>query len=139
MKKTALLNGPVSAIIADMGHGDTLCVCDAGMPISPKIQKVDLAVTSGIPSFLDVLKSIIEELFVEQVIIAEEMKVQQPNLFLELSNQVATLEARQGNVIPIITTSHDDLKKSATNCRASIRTGECVPYANVILQSGVPF
>jgi len=32
MKKIGLLNQPISATVAGMGHMDTLVICDAGLP-----------------------------------------------------------------------------------------------------------
>ena len=32
MKKTVLLNQPISAVIAGLGHMDTLVIADAGLP-----------------------------------------------------------------------------------------------------------
>ena len=55
MKKIGILNQPVSAVIAGLGHTDTLCVADAGLPIPAQTQRIDLALTQGIPSFLDTL------------------------------------------------------------------------------------
>ena len=33
MKKSGILNQPISAVIAGMGHTDTLVIADAGLPI----------------------------------------------------------------------------------------------------------
>ena len=35
--------------------------------------------------------------------------------------------------------SHEELKKETRSCKAVIRTGEIIPYANIILVSGVIF
>ena len=139
MKKTALLNAPVSRILADMGHGDTVCLCDAGLPVPRGIEKIDLAVTAGVPGVVDVLLPVFEELFVERAIVSSELKEVQPKLFGQLSDLIKALEKSQGNAIPLDTMTHEDFKLAAGDCRAIIRTGECTPYANIILCSGVPF
>jgi D-ribose pyranase len=35
--------------------------------------------------------------------------------------------------------SHEEFKKLTSAAKAIIRTGECTPYTNIILQSGVNF
>jgi D-ribose pyranase len=35
--------------------------------------------------------------------------------------------------------SHEDFKQLTRDSQAIVRTGECTPYANVILKSGVVF
>ncbi|MFK5080878.1 RbsD/FucU domain-containing protein, partial [Glaesserella parasuis] len=34
---------------------------------------------------------------------------------------------------------HNEFKHQSNQAKAVVRTGECSPYANVILYSGVPF
>ena len=125
--------------LADMGHGDTVCLCDAGLPVPRGIEKIDLAVTAGVPGVVDVLLPVFEELFVERAIVSSELKEVQPKLFGQLSDLIRALEKSQGNAIPFETITHEDFKLAAGDCRAVIRTGECTPYANIILCSGVPF
>jgi D-ribose pyranase len=52
VKKTGVLNQPISSVIAGLGHMDMLVITDAGLPIPPETQRIDLALTEGIPSFL---------------------------------------------------------------------------------------
>ena len=39
-----------------MGHFDKLSIGDAGMPVPRTTEKIDLAVTNGVPSFMEVFK-----------------------------------------------------------------------------------
>jgi D-ribose pyranase len=57
MKKSSLINAPVSRVVASMGHTDALCIADAGLPISSRTERIDLAVKPGLPPFLDVLEN----------------------------------------------------------------------------------
>lgn len=131
MKKTGILNKDISEIVASMGHTDMITVCDAGLPIPASVKRIDLAVKPGIPKFLDVLSSLAEELEVESIILAEELKQKNPSLV----NEVA--EIFPGVQIDFI--SHENFKLRTSKSRAVIRTGECTPYSNVILVSGVIF
>ena len=37
MKKGLLLNAPLNAVIAECGHTDQICLCDAGLPIPAEV------------------------------------------------------------------------------------------------------
>ncbi|NWF69752.1 MAG: D-ribose pyranase [Chloroflexi bacterium] len=131
MKKTGLLNQPLSAVIAGLGHLDTLVIADAGLPIPPGTERIDLAVTGGIPSFLDVLQAVMSEMQVQSAVIAEEMT--------ERSSEMRTALLEILGTIPIEVVSHTQFKERTTQARAVVRTGEFTPYANVILVAGVVF
>ena len=57
MKKTALLTAPISSAVARLGHGDSLCIGDAGLPVPQGVERIDLALMVGVPSALQVLKA----------------------------------------------------------------------------------
>lgn len=73
MKKTGILNQPISAVLAGLGHMEPLVIADAGLPIPPETQRIDLALKPNLPIFLDTLDVVLSEMFVEGAIIAEEM------------------------------------------------------------------
>jgi D-ribose pyranase len=131
MKKSSLINAPVSRVVASMGHTDALCIADAGLPISSRTERIDLAVKPGLPPFLDVLETVLEELVVERAVAAEEIRGASPAI-------LAGLQKLLGDV-PLEFVPHEDFKTLANQGRAIVRTGECTPYANIILYSGVPF
>jgi D-ribose pyranase len=131
MKKTGLLNQPISAVIAGMGHMDTLVVADAGLPIPPETQRIDLALTEGIPPFLDTLRAVLTEMEVEKAILADEMLEVSPGMY-------QAIEELLGDTA-IETETHLILKEMTRSARAVIRTGEFTPYANIILVAGVVF
>ena len=86
MKKTKVINSDMSRVIAQMGHFDKLAIGDAGMPVPAGTEKIDLAVTQGIPSFMDVLNNVLEELEVQRIFLAEEIKTQNPQCWKILRN-----------------------------------------------------
>ncbi|MCB0161542.1 MAG: D-ribose pyranase, partial [Caldilineaceae bacterium] len=59
MKKGTLLNQPLSAVIAGMGHMDELVIADAGLPIPAGPQRIDLALTQGVPTFMDAVQAVL--------------------------------------------------------------------------------
>ena len=112
MKKTALLNSHVSKAIATIGHYDLLTVNDAGMPIPNDDRRIDLAVTKELPKFIDVLETVLSEMKIQKIYLAEEIKTNNSEMKAYLSHPL-----NKGN----------------------IRTGEITPFSNIILESNVTF
>jgi len=131
MKKTSLLNSRISAVIAEMGHTDTICIGDAGLPAPKGVERIDLAVTNGIPAILDVLDAVSGELQVEGITLASEMREANGTLYEAITKRFPDIAIQE---VP-----HEAFKKMTTDCKAFVRTGECVPYANLILHAGVTF
>ncbi len=139
MKKGQLLNADVSAVISRLGHTDQVTIADAGLPIPLSSQRIDLALTQGIPAFLQVVAAVTSEMQVEKAILAREMVEINPQLHEALLALLTRLEQQQGNTISIEYISHQIFKAQTAYSRAVIRSGECSPFANVILCSGVTF
>lgn len=78
MKKGTLLNSEISYLISRLGHTDAIVVGDAGLPIPDSTQRIDLALTHGVPSFLQVVGVITQEMQVEKAVIAQEMPGKTP-------------------------------------------------------------
>ncbi|WP_125704485.1 D-ribose pyranase [Lacticaseibacillus daqingensis] len=131
MKKTSVINSDLSRVIAQMGHFDKLSIGDAGMPVPRTTEKIDLAVTNGVPSFMAVLDNVLSELEVQRIYLAEEIKTQNPAM-------LAAIEQRLPET-PVTFIAHSAMKQDLANCHAFVRTGEMTPYSNIILESGVVF
>ncbi|WP_177505034.1 D-ribose pyranase [Anaerosinus sp.] len=131
MKKIGVINGPISEVIAKMGHYDMLMVGDAGLPIPPGVRRIDLALCQGVPSFIQTLRVVLSELKLQSVVVASEMQ----EVSLELYKK--TLNELDGVEVEVV--SHEELKAMSQKAVAVIRTGEFTPYANIILKSGVVF
>lgn len=134
MKKKGILNSDISHIVSTMGHLDRLCIADAGLPIPPGSDRVDLALAEGIPSFIETLKVILLELEIQEVILAEEILTasdESKKLYKQIKKAVGK--------VPINFFNHEQFKDQLYDCRAVIRTGEFTPYANIMLVSGVVF
>ena len=134
MKKTALLNPELSYLVASLGHFDEVTVCDAGLPIPSTTQRIDLALTHGVPAFITTVKVLLSEMQITGVLLASEFKTVSPQLHQALLDLLA--EHEKINVQYI---SHEDFKLRTRKSKAVVRTGECTAYANVIFQSGVVF
>lgn len=131
MKKTTLLHGELSRLIATLGHGDAVVIADAGLPVPPGTPVIDLALTRGVPSFAQVLDAILSEMQVERAEHAAEM--------LERSPQVGELLQQALPGVALSAVPHDLFKQRCRTARAIVRTGEFTPYANVTLFAGVVF
>nr|WP_260697788.1 D-ribose pyranase [Enterococcus mundtii] len=131
MKKTKVINSDISRVIAQMGHFDKLSIGDAGMPVPMTTEKIDLAVTQGVPSFMEVLRNVLSELEVQRIYLAEEIKKENPDILLEIQKEMPDT--------PLTFIPHSEMKTELNNCHAFIRTGEMTPYANILLESGVVF
>ncbi|HAT54423.1 MAG TPA: D-ribose pyranase [Lactobacillus sp.] len=131
MKKTTVINSDLSRGIAQMGHFDTLAIEDAGMPVPKGTEKIDLAVSKNLPSFIDVLSNVLSELQVQRIFLAEEMKTQNPKQLTAVKQLLPDVEIK---FIP-----HEQMKADLSKAHAFVRTGEMTPYSNIILESGVTF
>ncbi|MCI3276635.1 D-ribose pyranase [Streptomyces cylindrosporus] len=129
MKKAGILNRHLSGALAELGHGDGVLVCDAGMPIPAGPRVVDLAFRAGVPSFAEVLDGLLAELVVEGATAAEEIRTANPSVAALLTDALPDLDL----------VSHEKLKELSAGARLVVRTGEARPYANVLLRCGVFF
>lgn len=133
MKKQGILNSDISRVLSYMGHTDCIAVGDCGLPIPEEVERIDLALEFGVPSFIDVLRVITKDMKVEKIVLAEEIREQNPKVLGEIKELFA------GQELETVFVSHTELKKQTRKCKAVIRTGETTPYANIILQSGCIF
>jgi D-ribose pyranase len=131
MKKIGIINQPISAVIASLGHTDTIVIADAGLPIPAAPQRIDLALTAGTPGFMETLRVILTEMQVERAIVAQEMLDVSPAVYQAVTELLGPL--------PIETIPHQNFKEQTASAKAVIRTGEFTPYANIILVAGVVF
>lgn len=133
MKRHGILNSDISRVLSYMGHIDRICIGDCGLPIPDETERIDLAVKFGVPTFMDVLKEVGDDMKIEKIVLAEEIKENNPKVLAEINEYFA------GQEIEVEFVSHVGLKEMTKECKAVIRTGETTPYANIILQSGCIF
>ena len=131
MKKLGILNSEIAKVLADLGHTDTICISDCGLPVPKDVKKIDLALKFGIPSFLDVLKELDKNMVYEKLILANEINDKNPDLLNEVEKLNSDVEKEF--------VSHEEFKKLTNHCKAIIRTGDNTAYANIILKAGVNF
>lgn len=130
MKRHGIINSSISKVLVDLGHTDYIVIGDAGLPVPAGVPKIDLALTPGTPSFQDVVRAVHDDMVVEKVIVANEVKEINPEQHHYMKQQF-------GEAIEYV--SHEEFKVWTRQAKAVIRTGETTPYSNCILQSGVFF
>lgn len=131
MKRNGIINSEISKVLSYMRHTDLICISDLGLPCPNNIKTIDLSIKLGSPSFIDVLSEIIKDIKIERIILAEEIK----NNNEEVYNKILSMFEN----ISIEYVSHNNFKQKTSDCKAIIRTGEATPYANIILQSACIF
>ena len=135
IQNPSILNPDLIALITGMGHTDALVIADAGLPIPPGVRCLDLALTAGIPGFIDTLRAVLQELCVERCTIASEMQAHSKALYGQFRHILQ--DCAPDTQLQAV--DHTTFKRHCGEARAIVRTGECAPYANVILSAGVPF
>jgi D-ribose pyranase len=129
VKKSGILNPALSHLLASTGHSDYFTITDRGFPVPAGPERIDLALVDGIPTVLEVLEAVQSEWEIDRIVITEEMQLASPD-------QVTKLAALLGSAVPIQQMSHLEFKRLAQTSRATVRTGDTVPYANIIVVSG---
>jgi D-ribose pyranase len=124
-----LLNGKLLEVLARAGHTDMIVIADAGLPIPANVELIDLSVSAGVPSLLEVFDAISATLVYEKVILAEEAN---GNPIFE------DLRARL-TATPIERIPHEQFKQLTSRALALVRTGEFTSYGNIALIAGVAF
>ncbi|MEF9840908.1 MAG: D-ribose pyranase, partial [Lachnospiraceae bacterium] len=89
--------------------------------IPQNVDRIDLALKYGVPTFLETLDTVLEELCVEEIVIATEIEDINPKIYKEILNRFDNIK--------ITKISHEEFKNMTKESKAVVRTGECSPYA----------
>lgn len=128
MLKQGILNPEINSLLSRVRHTNMLVIADRGFPFWPHIETVDISLVDGIPTVLQVLAAIRHNYVIGQVYMAEEFKLNNTEA-TQASFAVATKD------IALHHEPHDELKKRVPYAIGLIRTGDTIPYANMILVS----
>lgn len=133
MKKAGILNSDIARVLSYLGHTDAICIGDCGLPIPDEVERIDLALCFGEPTFMRTLEIVVADMKIEKIVLAEEIKSRNPAVLEQIEKLF------EGQTIDVEYVSHVELKAQTHHCKAVIRTGETTPYANIILQAGCIF
>jgi D-ribose pyranase len=131
MLQQGILNPDILHLLARVRHTNTLVISDWAFPYWPEIETVDISLTRGVPTILQVLELLKSNFKIGRVLQAEE--------FLT-TNSDETVKAYNTSFeeIPDVIIerhSHTDFKKLVPNAIGLIRTGDTTAYGNIILES----
>jgi D-ribose pyranase len=126
--KTGILNPAVNALLSRVRHTNTLVIADRGFPSWPNLETIDISLVDDLPRVLDVLAAIQNNFNIGNVYMAIEFRE---------TNSAERLCAweRVLNGIPMHFEPHVEFKKRVPSAVGLIRTGDTIPYANMILES----
>jgi D-ribose pyranase len=128
MLKTGIFNPHVLSLLARVRHTNALVIADGRFPFWPMIETVDLTLVEGVPTVLQVLNAIRPNFEIGEAYMAQE--------FLT-ANSPATRKGFAAALkgLNLVHEPHIEFKKRVPGAIGLIRTGDAVPYANMILVS----
>lgn len=127
MKKTGILNARLMGELTQLRHFDTLVICDIGFPIPKNANVVDLSLVAGIPTFMQTLKAVLNEVIFAKYTIFDFMEEANQEYYDELHTIFKNQEAH--------TASMDAFRRLSADANLFIRTGETRPASNILLEA----
>jgi D-ribose pyranase len=127
--KTGILNPQILSLLARVRHTNSLVIADRGFPSWPQIETVDLSLVDDVPTVLQVVAAIRSNFVIAQAFLAQEFNRENPP-----ARRRALGRALAG--VPLSVEPHTALKLRVPTAIGLIRTGDSIPYANLILVSG---
>ena len=128
MLKSGLLNPAVLHLFARIRHTNTLVIADRGFPFWPQIETIDLSLVDDVPTVLQVLEALRPNFVIGRAFAAREFTKVNP-----AGTQKALATALKG--VPLVFEPHVGFKKRVPAAIGLIRTGDTIPYANLIIES----
>lgn len=128
MLQKGILNPHLLSLLARVRHTNTLVIADWAFPYWPQIETVDISLTVGIPTVLQVLEQIRPNFLIGEVFMAEEFLRTNPKKMLGEFGR-----AFEG--LKVTREPHLDFKKRVPHAIGLIRTGDPTKYGNLILES----
>ena len=125
---SGILNPQLNHLLCRIRHTNALVIADAAFPFWPQIETVDISLTRGVPTIIQVLDAILSNWKCGELFMAEEFK--QCN---DRKTRAAFQRACRG--IKRTFEPHLDFKKRVPDAIGLIRTGDTTAYGNVILVS----
>ena len=111
-----------------------MVIADAGLPVPKGIELIDLALTQGVPDVASTLRALLSEMQVQSHVLATEL-LQAPCPALSCIDEYAG----KGELGSRSLLTHNAFKELCLQAKVIVRTGECRPYCNIALVSGVTF
>jgi D-ribose pyranase len=129
MLRSGILNPQLLSLLARVRHTNALVIADRGFPFWPGVETIDISLVDGVPTVLQVLEAVRRNFTVTDAFMAEE--------FLQV-NPTSIRKAFAGGLkgVKMNYEPHGLFKLRVPTAIGVIRTGDTVPYANMVLVSG---
>lgn len=128
MRPGRILHPELAKALAECGHTDIVLVTDAGFPIPKGANRIDLGYYEGKADVMDILRMLRQEIFVEEVAFAPEVKTHHPALYQELQ------DIYTGSGAVFKSRTHEELvEQIAPKAKVIIRSGSMNAWANIAL------
>ncbi len=129
MLQSGIINPQVLSLVARIRHTNTLVIADWAFPHWTEIEVVDISLTPGIPTVLEVLDLLKPNFKIGEIWQAEEFLNTNP------PDVIAKFNSAFGDT-KVTPEPHIDFKKRVPQAIGLIRTGDPTAYGNIILESG---
>ncbi len=130
MIREGILNPHINSLLCRVRHTNLLVIADRGFPSWPTVETVDITLTDDIPTVLQVLEAIKPNFDLAVIYMAKEFEKENPR-------EVRGRFSRATFGIPVVFEPHVRLKRRVPLAIGLIRTADTIPYANMILVSGL--
>ena len=128
MLQSGILNPALLQLLARIRHTNTLVIADRGFPFWPLLETVDISLVAGVPTVLQVVDALRANFTIGHVWAAQE--------FLTHNDAARHAELRRRfEGIPLAFEPHGEFKLRVPRAIGLIRTGDSIPYANLIIES----
>ena len=127
MKKNGILNAQLLGELTKLRHQDQLVICDIGFPIPKGSNVVDVSLVEGLPTFVQVLKAVLNEIIVEDYVIFDFMKQYNEEYYSFLKENLKNQTCSE--------VSMEAFVEASKAAKLFIRTGEPKPASNILLTS----
>ena len=131
MIQEGILNPHILDLLARIRHTNTLVISDWAFPYWPQIETVDISLSAGIPTILQVLDLLKPNFKVGHIWQAQEFLSTNPDEKIAAFDE--TFAGFSGAEIARL--PHIQFKALVPNAIGLIRTGDSSAYGNVILES----
>ncbi|WP_134684357.1 D-ribose pyranase [Brevibacillus migulae] len=128
MKKSGILHPELSQMVASLGHTDYVVLADKGYPLPRHVPRINLGLTDDIPTILQVLAVLEQEMIIDRIIVTHEMAEVSLERLQELTKRYPGVRIER--------ISHLDFKELTTEAQGAVKTADTCPYANLIVVSG---
>ncbi len=125
LKKTKILNPALLQAMAGLGQNDYLVIANAAFPVDADIPIIDLSLVEGLPTLEQVLDVVASELAVDSSITPSELPGADEGCSAAIDAALPGLSRKE--------VMYEQVKVLAKHARAVVRTGDCRPYASIIL------